>query len=547
MTRAWLMFVAVSVLTAFLASCIHSWFWATGLSTGVAIFSLITGAAVSGFVSRRRLLRWTGTFWLRSTRYEQLLFIILFAVGAFAFLTVTGDVQGLWRTSSPNNLGDLPFHVHLIEFFAKGAPFPPANPIYSGEPLRYAYAIDLWDALWVKLGLSFHASIILTGLFALLVTLFVLGRTGGFILMSAFFFSGGLVSSLHWDAGFGPSAPLVWKNLFFSVFVTQRGFLWALPAGLTIMRKWHRYLNEPSYRLNGTFIFLWAIMPFFHLHSFVFLSAWIGITAIAKKRIPWKMAWFAWLPLFFILRSVGQDNVNAALKWNWAWEIQSVEHLFRNFGVWLLVPVLMSWRWIQQRKWTDLAIAWGLTFFAINLQMAPWAWDQIKIILWMYLLWTFWALREFKWQGKWALLISAVLFWPGFMQWLSGWPSRTGTFEIQSTVDRASLQKLFEGIPVSESVAIELDTRHPMYGLGQSLVLGYPAAVWSHGLPAEKRREQLRAFLGGSQGAESLAQEMGVKWIIWKDNGTSPPAAWSDWGWVEKRSEGKWHLWGKAQ
>src|SRR4051812_29479214 len=135
MTRSWLIFVALSTVVGIFLSCVHTWIWGTGLSGWISAVSLLVGAAGSQFLSTRHLRRWMGIFWLRSDRADQILFLILLVGSAMCLLTNTGDVNGVWGTSNPDNLGDLPFHVHLIQFFARGAAFPPANPIFSGEPL----------------------------------------------------------------------------------------------------------------------------------------------------------------------------------------------------------------------------------------------------------------------------------------------------------------------------------------------------------------------------------------------------------------------------
>lgn len=548
MTRAWLVFVAIAVVMAFLLACVHTWIWGTGLSAWIAVVSLFTGAVLSGFLSTRHLRRWFATFWLRADRIDQVFFVILATTGIFCMLQLTGVVQGVWQTSNPDNLGDLPLHVHFINFFARGAPFPPANPIYAGEPLRYAYAMDLWDALWVRLGASPHATLIVTGSISVLVTLIALWRAGGVMFMAAFFFSGGVVSSLYWDQGFGPGSTLDWKNLFYAVFVTQRGFWWALPAGVDLIRKWTRFLEHRDAKLSPSFVLIWAVLPFFHLHSFVVLSLWMGLTALAGRRFPWKLFWFSPIPLFFILRSLSPGNVEAALGWNWGWTFTSVGQFFRNFAVWLAIPMWLTLRWARQKRWTEGGIAVVLTFLAFNVRLAPWPWDQIKVLLWVYLLWTFWAIREFKWDSRSAFVLSLILFWPGILQWISGWPSMTGRFEVQNWNDRAMVAKLLEDVPVTDVVAARVDTRHPLYGLGQSLAMGYPAAVWSHGLPLGPRQVQLDAFLRGTESGPTAAQEMGVKWIVWNDNEESSASVptWQGWGWSEKRKEGPWHLWQKT-
>jgi len=60
----------------------------------------------------------------------------------FLFLYVERD--GVIRTLSPNNYGDLPLHLTYIAYFVKGARFWPANPIFTGESLHYPFGVDLF-------------------------------------------------------------------------------------------------------------------------------------------------------------------------------------------------------------------------------------------------------------------------------------------------------------------------------------------------------------------------------------------------------------------
>ena len=222
--------------------------------------------------------------------------------------------------------------------------------------------------------------------------------------------------------------------------------------------------------------------------------------------------------------------------------------MVQNLGPWVVLPFFLIWRWGQKRRWKQISIALILTFFALNLQLAPWAWDQIKVLLWIYLLWTFWAVQEYKWKGSLAAIFSVFLFWPGAMQWYSGWPSMTGRFEIQNGADRASVAKLVEDLSADDIVAAKVDHRHQLLGSGQSLAMGFAGHVWSHGLDPAIRQKQLDDLLLGSPDGVQAARDLKVRWLVWKDEpslGVLPPPldTWSGWGWQETKRIGKWHLW----
>jgi hypothetical protein len=68
------------------------------------------------------------------------------------FLFLYFERDGVIRTLSPNNYGDLPLHLTYVAHFVKGGRFWPENPIFTGEALHYPFGIDLFTALLVKLG-----------------------------------------------------------------------------------------------------------------------------------------------------------------------------------------------------------------------------------------------------------------------------------------------------------------------------------------------------------------------------------------------------------
>lgn len=547
MTRAWLLFVSVSAVAAALLSSVRGLWSDQGLSVAIAAFSLLLGAFVSGFPSWGNLRRWVMTLWKRADDPGRVLFLFIFLASAMSFVALYAEVEGKWGTANPNNLGDLPYHLHLIESFARGTAFPPADPTFAGERLHYAYGVNLWDALWVKCGVPVAAMLTLTGVVSLFVAMTALWRAGGLFLLCCFFFSGGVGVSTLWAKTFGPQSEHVWKNLFHAVLVTQRGYLWALPAGLYLMRKWTRFLGEKDFRPGTSFFWIWAVTPFFHLHTFVILSFWMGLTLVLERR--WDRRFWAWgaLAAVFVLRSLNPGKVDSALGWSWGWMIESPGALVTNFGPWLVIPLFLSIRWARERNWKSLAIAWIVTFFAVNLKTAPWIWDQVKMILWAYLLWTFWAIHEYKWKGRTAFLFAFFLCWPGALQWFSGWPSMTGRFDMQDAADKAQVLKLLEDLSPDQVVAADVDFRHPLLGSGQRLLLAYPGQAWAHGLPVNGRQEAQKQILQGLSGGDRIARELGVSRIVWKDDprltATPPLESWSRWGWSEEKRVGVWHLW----
>src|SRR5215470_14690191 len=177
----------------------------------------------------------------------------LFAVRAFGWLLfVDGEDYSIL---SENNFSDMPLHLTFINYLARGPSFWPDNPIYSGLKLHYPIGTDLFNALLKMMGLNEILALIAVGLAASLITCVALYQWGKGFAVAGFLFSGGTAGfsffSDLWDSfrEFLHTGHFVfsicdyqfyeaWKNVALAMFVTQRGLLYAIPAGLFLLCSW---------------------------------------------------------------------------------------------------------------------------------------------------------------------------------------------------------------------------------------------------------------------------------------------------------------------
>jgi hypothetical protein len=180
-------------------------------------------------------------FWLVAA------FFALFAVRSFCWLLYIDG--GDWKIQSPNNLGDLSLHITLIRTFANGVPLWPDNPIYAFSKLRYPAGIDLFNALLCLVHVDLMRGLVWTGLLASLATFYAFFRWGGTFGVAGFLFNGGIVGFqflktlkfLDYQGG----NKIAWKSIPLSMFVTQRGWLYAIPAALILLWHWReKYFRE---------------------------------------------------------------------------------------------------------------------------------------------------------------------------------------------------------------------------------------------------------------------------------------------------------------
>src|ERR1700720_3133527 len=218
-------------------------------------------------------------------------FFTIFAVRSFCWLLFIDGTE--LKIQSPVNLGDLGLHLTHIQFFANGVRLWPSNPIYVfSEHLRYPAGIDFFNGLLLKAGVDLIPGLVWVGLLASLATFFAFYRWGGSFAVAGFLFNGGLAGFQFLRnfkfVDYQDVNNIAWKSIPLTMFVTQRGLLYAIPAGLILLWHWReKYFRtgqdqSPQRRLGGggqsaplpfwVELSLYASMPLFHVHTFMALS-----------------------------------------------------------------------------------------------------------------------------------------------------------------------------------------------------------------------------------------------------------------------------------
>jgi hypothetical protein len=262
----------------------------------------------------------------------------MFALRAFCWLVFT-DGDSI-RVLSRNNLGDLPLHLTYIRYLARGPKFWPENPIYSGLPLHYPAGIDIFNAMLSLAGCDDIRALIWVGLIASAVTCYALLRWGRWFAVAGFLCNGGFAGWKffhHFKYQLQDyQQDVAWKSIPLSMFVTQRGLLYAIPAGLLLLAAWRAQWfpppgeNEAATRLpQWVQVALYATMPLFHLHTFLFLSALLGFWfAIGDKRLRHEV-------IDLVLWSVLPATACVALVAGLFQRGQSTVHIIHLFPGWM--------------------------------------------------------------------------------------------------------------------------------------------------------------------------------------------------------------------
>ena len=218
---------------------------------------------------------------------------LMFAVRSFCWLLYIDGNQ--LKIQSPNNLGDLGLHVTLIRNFASGVALWPDNPIYVFSKLRYPAGMDLFNALLCLAHVDLIRGLVWTGLLASLATFYAFFRWAGAFGVAGFSFNGGIAGFQFFKTlkflDYQGDKTIAWKSMALSMFVTQRGLLYAIPAGLLLLWHWREKFfpgapvagvgdsgpQTDRIQRSGPLPFwvelsLYASMPLFHVHTFLALT-----------------------------------------------------------------------------------------------------------------------------------------------------------------------------------------------------------------------------------------------------------------------------------
>jgi hypothetical protein len=547
-----------------------------GLDPGIAWTALAIGAAAAGaaFWHTRRLprpwvIRKPFTVWAALT-------FAAFAVFAFyAFHWLLFYRGHDLRVGSPNNLGDISLHAMLARYFANGVAWWPDHPQAAWSPMRYYPGQDLLQSLGELAGADWLQLFMWTGFAGAALTAAALYEWGGTFTVAGFLFSGGLAGCavLHSGRIIDYQAELAWKSLPLAIFVTQRGFLFALPAGLLLLTHWRERLfaaplpvastpREPAGDppLNPGLLPFWieallyAVLPIFHLYAFLFLSALLGwwfAVYFARRGLRLHilgLVLVAFLPASYevalmtnyfigsgstIWYEPGWMQHDAPFVWFWV----------LNFGLFaLLAPALWlccAWDLAQPddpplpadaggkrlpsiSRAQDTAAAFvlpaGLLFlFACIVMLSPWDWDNTKLMIWSYLvvlpfIWDRW-IRPFAAPVRWP--VCAALFLSGAVSLAGGLRHMETGYGLGSRPELDAVEAATRPLPIEARFAAAPEYSHPLVFAGRKLALGYDGHLYSQGIDYTPLTRDQRALMLGLPNWRRAAQRLRVRYIYW--------------------------------
>lgn len=501
------------------------------LTPFISGISLLSGTAIS-VIAYKLFNAWgdKSDFQVKTT-WEKCLYIFLLYV-AFRHFEYMFYFSGKnWWTLGINNFGDLPLHLTYIRYFSGGCSFWPANPYFSTELLRYPFGIDLYSALFESIGIPANTHLFILGILSFVVTLITIHRWLGWWGAGALFLNGGCAGWIFLKTGVlhDYQANLAWKNFFLSIFITQRGFLFAFPAGIYLLNLFFNICFKGKtlhQKLVVPVGFLWGILSFFSLHSFLAVSLMVGswalITRTYKKFIPLLIIAVP-IALFFILISTDMLQKSSVLHFKWGWMADNQNILkfwWRNTGLWMLLPLLIGYEvWkgtLIQYRWFFITILFWFFLFTF-VMFAPWAWDNIKMMIWPYLCFCL-LLKEAsenRIPKKFEAIPGMILLFTGIVSlaWSVG-STQTG-HPLYRAADLINAKHIMDIISKDAVFATTPTSRHPVSYWGKAIAVGYAGHMWSHGISAEENELHLKKIMTGDKNWKESAKTLGITHIYW--------------------------------
>lgn len=493
---------------------------------------------------------------------------IFFSVRSFCCLLYIDDDQ--LKIQSPNNLGDLALHVTYIKNFANGVPLWPDNPIYVGSKLRYPAGADLFNALLYLFHVDLIHGLVWAGLLGSLATFYAFYRWGGTFAVAGFLFNGGIagfqfLGTLQFRDYQGVNT-VAWKSIPLSMLVTQRGLLYAIPAGLLLLWHWREKFfqgaaaSQPPktprtdcgqeaaapYQTQPlpfwVELLLYASMPLFHVHTFLALSAvLVSLAAFGDRAMRKHIALLltsAFVPAtFFVWLVTDQFRAGSMLALQPGW----VQHegdfaapffsfWFYNFGIW--IPLIMAliamcgwYAWKSGWRWRDkvpedfafLLPATGIFIFAFFVKTAPWGWDNLKIMIWSYFLVLPFLWRQLiaKWPMAARVAVCIALFGSGFVSLFGGLAAGRTGYEFANRAELDGVGHAIRRLPVRARFAAFPTYNHPLLLQGRKVVLGYPGHLWTEGFDYTDLFHQLGDLMNGAENWREIARRLQVRYVFW--------------------------------
>ena len=366
-----------------------------------------------------------------------------------------------------------------------------------------------------------------------------------------------------------------WGNSLTTLFLTQRSLLLGMPLTLIVLGiLWTVFTEKRDdeiveiaapektrtiYGLAPLFAtgLLAGLLPLVHLHSLAVLFV-VGVFVLIIRPDKWR-EWLAFavgvavlaVPELLWSMSGSASETAKFFDWHFGWDKRETNFLWfwiKNTGI--FIPLVAAGLWLIYAKRSDVIVEeprkgkgkksvreiefvpnasllllfylpFVFLFVVSNIaKLAPWEWDNIKVLIYWYAASVLFAalLLAWLWQkGGWFRAAAGALF---VILILSGsldvWRTVSGQInyiafnkdaaEIAHQIDlRTDPKALFLNAPTYNSAIVMS---------GRQSVMRYPGHLGSHGIDYAEREADVKEIYAGGPRAGELLDKYGVQFVL---------------------------------
>jgi hypothetical protein len=276
-----------------------------------------------------------------------------------------------------------------------------------------------------------------------------------------------------------------------------------------------------------------GLIPLVHAHTFVVVMVVGAVIGILQRR--WRL-WFIFGAVASVIAlpqmwwSTHNSAVHAGrfFEWQYGWDHGNEDIVWfwlKNGGLFIpLTVVAILWRGkhpLVPRRLLLFLAPFSLCFIIPNvLKMAPWIWDNIKVLFYWWLA-----------SAPLVAILLARLWEKGKLQKLVAlllllMVTAAGALDVGAIVLRSNRYEVFDAAGVSFAELVKANTEpkalivhapvhnHPVFLTGRRSLMGYPGHIWTHGLDYSQRESDIRRMYAGGSDSPLLMQRYEVQYAV---------------------------------
>ena len=212
------------------------------------------------------------------------------------------------------------------------------------------------------------------------------------------------------------------------------------------------------------------------------------------------------------------------IHWRWGWTIEPGQNLLSYLSINLGPPLLLFAgvgvyliRHRLKHLYFEFALSALLFILFFNLMLAPWNWDNIKVLVWPYLalsILSYEVLRK-HWAPWTQILLLLSLSYGGLYALNEPQFSLAQRISLYSVVDLANAKAATQELPVNTIFASSTAYNHELTALGRNRAMGYEGHLWGHGIAYGETKKKLFSLMSGEEHWLEMAHDLKVNYIYW--------------------------------